>query len=161
MARGSAIDPVVREALETDMKLRWGLASTREFAAVHGVSQTYVRKVASDLGLSATEARTRVENATEQRKARCAELRAQLEERFLEASIKALDELEQGSVVTGISWGEVVSGTAARLSARDRRELVTAAAIGADKAKMLDQYEQGEVDGSDVARVIRALTGRE
>lgn len=111
--------------------------------------------------MSSSEARARTENATAQSKAEFERLREELKVRFAKAALGALDELEQGSVVTGIAFGEIVSGTAKRLTARDRRELLTAAAIGTDKAKMLDQYEQGETDASDVARVLRALTGRE
>lgn len=161
MARGSAITPEQRSALEADILKRWGTASTRQIAADHGLSATTVRNVAAQIGMTSGDARTRTENATAQRKAEFEQLREELKIRFARAAIGAIDELEKGSVVAGIAFGQVVSGTAGRLSARDRRELLTAAAIGADKAKMLDQYEQGETDASDVAKVLRALTGRD
>lgn len=161
MARGTPLDPAVRQALAESIRRSWGLVSTRELAAEHGVSQTTVRRVAAEIGVGAHEARALTENATEQVKARCARLRAELEERFLVAAHEALDELGKGSVIAGIALGVPVSATAARLTARDRRELLTAAAIGFDKAKAADQYEQGETDASDVAKVIRFLTGRE
>lgn len=161
MAHRTRIDPAARQALADDIKARRGDLSTRQLAAAHGVSETTVRRVSAEIGVDAGAARARTENATEQVKARCARLRAELEERFLVAAHEALDELGKGSVIAGIALGVPVSASAARLTARDRRELLTAAAIGFDKAKAADQYEQGETDASDVAKVIRFLTGRE
>lgn len=154
----AALPEDVRKRVEDDLRERWGKVGLRTIAADNGISQTSVRRIAAAAGITSEGARAMTQNATEQSKARFAILREQLKERFAEAAIAALDDIDAGSVVTGIAMGEVVARRIPHTTARDRRELLTAAAIGVDKAKMLDQYDQAE-DATDVAKVLRLLAG--
>lgn len=136
-----------------------GRPSLREIAAAHGVSLTYVRMRGKDNGIEvAADARAQVKNATAVNRATNAQRRARLAERLLDEAEAALDEIRAGSVVTGISFGEVVCRQVDKTTARDRRELITSAAILLDKHRMLDQYD-ADADVTDVTKFLQALGG--
>lgn len=156
MARPTS--PELREAIVRDLRARWGELSTRAFGAEHGVSDTTIRKIAGEIGLSAGVARERVQNAAGAQRATNAQRRALLATRLLDEAQAALDEIGKGSVITGISFGEVVCRQVDKTTARDRRELLTAAAIAMDKHRMLDQYDS-DADTTDVAKFLNALGG--
>lgn len=156
MARPTS--PEKREAIERDLRARWGTTPIRAFAADHDISATTIRKIAGEIGLTASEAHARTANATEQNRATNAQRRARLAERFLAEAEAALDAIEGGSTVATFSFGVFVEGTSKRITARDRRELLTAAAIAADKHRMLDQYD-ADADTTDVVKFLTALGG--
>lgn len=81
---------------------------------------------------------------------------------MLDLAERFADEIEsgQGSVVSGISFGEVVAQRLPYLVARDKQSLMTALGIAMDKHRMLDQYDSAD-DGSEMGRFLRALTGRD
>lgn len=136
-----------------------GRPSLREVAAEHGVSLTYVRMRGKDAGIEvAADARTQTKSATEAKRLTNAQRRAKLAERFLIEAEKALDAIEAGSTMAGFSFGVFVEGQTKKITARDRRELLTTAAIASDKHRMLDQYDS-DADTTDVAKFLVALGG--
>lgn len=156
----AAISQQTRENVERDLRERWGRdLSIRDIAAAHGIGDASVRRIAAAAGLTAeATARAKTKSATETLKEANARRRELLSSRLLDEAQAALDDIGAGSVVTGISWGEIVSGRAGSTSARDRRELLTAAAIALDKHRMLDTYDQDR-DTTEVGKFLRALAG--
>lgn len=155
----AAISQQTRENVERDLRERWGDDfSIRDIAAAHGIGHASVRRIAAAAGIDAAQARTKTKSATETLKEANARRRELLSSRLLDEAQAALDDIRAGSVVTGISWGEIVSGRAGSTSARDRRELLTAAAIALDKHRMLDTYDQDR-DTTEVGKFLRALAG--
>jgi hypothetical protein len=152
------ISEETRAAVVRDLRARWGTVSVRSFAAEHDISATTIRKIAGEIGLTAGEAHARTANATEQNRATNAQRRARLAGRFLDEAEAALDAISEGSTIAGFSFGVFVEGTTSKITARDRRELLTAAAIAGDKHKMLDQYD-ADADTTDVAKFLNALGG--
>jgi hypothetical protein len=136
-----------------------GSPSIREIAARHGVSYTYVRVQAKENGIEvAATALTQVKSATMLRKATFAQQRAEIAQMMLDEARAALAEIRAGSVVTGISFGEVVCRRVAHTTARDRQSLLVAAGIALDKHRMLDQYDS-DADTTDVVKFLNALGG--
>lgn len=159
MARPRVISEETRQAVAADLRERWGPEfGLRGIADAHSVSLTFVRTVAREHGITAAHARTQTENASEQLKATFPARRAALAARLLVEAERALEDIDNGSVVVGISFGAVVSGRSAHTTARDRRELLTAAAIAFDKHKMLDQYDSTD-DKTEVGKFLKALRG--
>jgi hypothetical protein len=154
----ATITDEVRKAVEDDLRARWGQVGTRVIADAHGISQTSVRRIAGEAGLTAGEARANTENATAHLRSQFARDRAELQTMFAEAAKEAIREIGRGSVVTGMFFGEVVCKRVSEITASDRRNLLTAAGIAYDKAAMIDRYDAAE-DGTDVAKVLRLLAG--
>lgn len=152
------ISEETRAAVERDLRARWGSIGVRTFAADNGVSATTIRKIAGEIGLSAGEAHARTANATATNRASNAQRRARLAERFLDEAEAALDAVAAGSTIATFSFGVFVEGTTKKITARDRRELLTAAAIASDKHRMLDQYDS-DTDTTDVVKFLTALGG--
>jgi hypothetical protein len=155
----AAISQETREAIARDLREKWGPGhSIRVIATEHGVSDATVRRVQRAAGISVERSQIRTKTARESLKESNALRRERLSERLLDEAEKALEDIANGSVITGISWGEIVSGRAKATSARDRRELITAAAIALDKHRMLDTYDQDR-DTTEVGKFLRALAG--
>jgi hypothetical protein len=150
--------PEKREAIERDLRARWGTVSTRAFGTEHGVSDTTIRKIAGEIGLTSDVARERTEKAASARRATFAQQRAEIAQQMLDEARAALAEIKRGSVVTGISFGEVICRRVTETTARDRRELLVAAGIALDKHRMLDQYDT-DTDTTDVVKFLNALGG--
>lgn len=80
-------------------------------------------------------------------------------DRLLDFAESCLDEIDNGSVIAGVSFGEIVSGRAGGTTARDRQALATAAAIALDKNRMLTQTSSDN-DASDVRKFLSWISGR-
>ncbi len=152
------ISEETRAAVERDLRARWGSIGVRTFAADNGVSATTIRKIAGEIGLTSDGARVQVEKATERKRATFAQQRAEIAQMMLDAAREALAEIGRGSVVTGISFGEVVCRRVPYTTARDRQALHVAAGIALDKHRMLDQYDS-DTDTTDVVKFLNALGG--
>jgi hypothetical protein len=150
--------PEKRAEIERDLRARWGKASNRTFAAQHGVSDATIRKIAGQIGLTSDGAREQTQKATERKRATFAQQRAEIAQMMLDAAREALAEIGRGSVVTGISFGEVVCRRVPHTTARDRQALHVAAGIALDKHRMLDQYDS-DTDTTDVVKFLNALGG--
>lgn len=85
--------------------------------------------------------------------------RRRIAERLLDFADDCLDELDRGSVIAAVSFGEIVSGRARGTTARDRQALATAAAIALDKNRMLTQTSTDN-DASDVRKFLSWVSGR-
>ncbi len=156
MARPTSPDK--RAAIEQDLRARWGTVGNRTFAKDHGVSDATIRKFAAEIGLTSDGAREQTQKATEVKRATFAQQRAEIAQRMLDEARAALDEIGRGSVIAGISFGEVVCRQVDKTTARDRQSLLIAAGIALDKHRMLDQYD-ADADTTDVAKFLQALGG--
>jgi nucleotidyltransferase/DNA polymerase involved in DNA repair len=156
----AAISQETREAVETDLRTRWGLVGLRVIADAHGISESSVRNIARRAGIGSEGARAQSKNATEQLKADNARRREALSARLLNAAERFLDDVDanRGTIVTGISFGEVVARDIGMLTPRDAQALMTAAGIAFDKHRMLDTYDQDR-DTTEVGKFLRALAG--
>jgi DNA-binding transcriptional MerR regulator len=157
----AAISQETREAVERDLRERWGVdRSIVQIAADNGLSITSVRRIATAAGVGSSEARTKTKNATEQLKEENARRRARLSARLLTAAERFMDDVDarRGTIVTGINFGEVVVRDIEKLTPRDAQALMTAAGIAFDKHRMLDTYDQDR-DTTEVGKFLRALAG--
>lgn len=150
-----------RAAIEQDLRARWGDVGLRTIAKAHGVGDATVSGIAKRAGIT-----RRVEppehsdpkNAVETRRARLARERQAISEDLLRIARETALELAKGSVITGVSFGEVVSGDAHRITARDRQALLTSLGIALDKHRMLENFDTAEGAG-EIANFLRALAG--
>jgi hypothetical protein len=153
----------VRAAIVRDLRGRVeGSPSFREIAAQHGVSLTFVRNVANKElgpGVALATAQAQTKDARASFDAVRSDRRRRIAERLLDFAENCLDELDAGSVIAGISFGDVVSGRARGVTARDRQALATAAAIALDKERMLSETSSDN-DSSDVRQFLRWVTNR-
>lgn len=148
------ISEETREAVVEAMRARrLGKPTVAAIAAQFGIGSRTVQRIANKADVVPEAARAQTQNATAQVRATNAELRADLSKRLLAAANAALDDIDNGSVVTGMSWGEVVCKRVGHITARDRQALLTGAAIALDKHKMLDAYD-GASDNADVAAYL-------
>lgn len=157
----AAISQETREAVERDLRERWGAdRSIRIIAQDHGVSSASVRRIAAAAGITADVALTKTKTAREQLKEENARRRERLSERLLSVAEGLLDDLEarRGTVVSGLSFGEAVARRYDLLAPRDAQALATAAGIALDKHRMLDTYDQDR-DTTEVGKFLRALAG--
>lgn len=158
MGAPRTITDETRRAVEDDLRARWGPVGLRVIAAAHGISEHSTRRIAAAAGITAEGARAATKSAAQSHRERNAKLREELSERLLREAQRALDDIDAGSVVTGVSFGTVVSGRAGATSARDRQALLTAAGIALDKHRMLDTYDQDR-DTTEIGKFLRALAG--
>lgn len=146
-----------RRAVEEDLRERWGVVGTRVIAEAHGIAPSSVRLIAKSADITLDDnARANTKKATEQAVDRMKVLRERLRERLLDVAIASLDEMDRGSVIAGISFGEVVSGRATGLTARDRQALSISAGIAIDKHRVLVEMDSDQ-DNTDLAKFLRAL----
>jgi hypothetical protein len=157
----AAISQQTRENVERDLRERWGDDfSIRDIAAAHGIGDASVRRIAAAAGLTAeATARAKTKSATETLKERNARNREALSADLLELSRELIAEIRTGgSVVSGISFGEVVASRIPMLNARDKQSLLVGLGIALDKHRMLDTYDQDR-DTTEVGKFLRALAG--
>lgn len=153
------ISDATRAAVVEAMRSRVaGKPTVREIADRHGISTRSVTNVCNAAGHTSDVSREQTKNATAELQLTNAQRRAHLAARLLDAAGAALDEIDNGSVITGIAFGEVVSKRIAHLTARDRQALMTAAAIGIDKHRALDLHDAA-TDNTDVAKWLAWMQG--
>ena len=136
-----------------------GKPTTRDIADRHGISTRSVSNICAAAGLTSAVSQAQTKIAVDELRLTNAQRRAQLAKRLLDAANDALDEIDKGSVVTGIAFGEVVSRRVSNLTARDRQALMTAAAIGIDKHRALDLHDSAS-DNADVAKWLEWMSRR-
>lgn len=155
------ISAELEQAIQADLRANWGDVGIRQIARRHGVAEATVQRVARSAGITKApveSAYTDPKNALEDRRQRMAKQRQALAEDLLRIARDTALELAKGSVITGVAFGEVVSGDAHRLTARDRQALLTSLGIALDKHRMLENFDTTEGAG-EIANFLRALAG--
>lgn len=151
----------LEQAIQADLRANWGTVGLRQIGRRHGVADSTVLRVARAAGIekaSPGPEYSDTKKAVQDRRQRLTAQRQALAEDLLRIARDTALELAKGSVVTGVSFGEVVSGDAHRLTARDRQALLTSLGIALDKHRMLENFDTTEGAG-EIANFLRALSG--
>jgi len=162
------IPDAVRQAIIADARRTQGTSkgSVRQVAARHGVSQASVRRIVANEsnlpGFGAPETRAKMQNGIEATKQSAADKRARLAEMFADAAIRALED-ERADTCEVFNFGGKDNTFEIRrvnfVPVKERQILMTAAAIAADKHKMLDQYDSDAARGNDMDLFLRHMMG--
>lgn len=134
-----------REAIKEDLRRTHGTTegALRRVAARHDVSMSSVRKIAVEMKLDGSQARSRTKNATAAIKDDLATQRAELSRRMVAAAHRALDDMESPAVIYNFGGKDNTYNekSVPRPPTGDQRNLMIIAATALDKHRMLDQYD--------------------
>jgi hypothetical protein len=141
----AAISQETREAVERDLRERWGVVGLRVIADAHGISDGSVRNIARRAGITNDDARAMTKNAAQAHKERNAQMREEISGRLLRITTKILNQLEK-DLDTLAADGRTV------------QSLMIGTGVALDKHRMLDTYDQDR-DTTEVGKFLRALAG--